>query len=360
VVCSCCKKEGKNKRTCGKADHPCGTGKCGQGSKKGGQGSKKGGQGSKKGIDSLFLPQQVTIIPGLQVTIIPEVPVIPYRLVSNLCAQSGCGNPRKYGAYCGKHRSQDTLQTGLEEAKQAGDLFACELFSELLDSVSKRTEEKDKNPLQPKFVTKTPSPAFRATTNTDFLKRMLPYMHVLQALLGPQTTCKKAIDQRKRAWKLAKMCGPNVTTVYLMDGHGAFTLRFLSNIKRMYGSARLNDLNVVIVDIVPRVTDYHHGFFQTQCGKIQCRTQKITDCPKGPENLIYMNFCGIARSLDEVVAFNKSCSPSQPLMISYSVARMKEGLKQNIAKQISHPNGAKFCKLKSVRKDFETVYLKPT
>jgi len=235
-------------------------------------------------------------------------------------------------------------------------LFAEELFSSLFDS-----RFRESNPLQPKFVPRAICPAAKTQTNADFLAIMWPYTHCLLSLLGTEKH-QKVIDQKFRADALAQFCGPNITTVYLMDGHGAFTLLFLSAVQMMYGAPRLNELNIIIVDINRTVNDYHNKFFQTRSGRIQCRVQDITNCPKGPGNLIYMNFCGITNALHEVKNFVKACHPTQPLLISFSIARMKEGRKMNIFSQLqnSSPNGAEFRRLKTGRKDFRTIWLEPS
>jgi len=134
-------------------------------------------------------------------------------------------------------------------------LFAEELYSSLFDS---RFQES--NPLQPKFVPRATSPAANTQTNTAFLAIMERYAPCLLSLLGTEKH-QKVIDRKFRAERLAELCGPNITTVYLMDGHGAFTLLFLSKVKLMYGDQRLNDLNIIIVDINRTVNDYHNKFF---------------------------------------------------------------------------------------------------
>jgi len=361
--CSCCNQANKRRPTCGKKDHPCLKNLCFP-TIVGGRNDSKCGDLKYSMTEIPFQPITVSLP-----TVIPYQPFtvnvtgdLKYRLpdqlvlqMQNTCQQPNCSNPKKFGWYCGKHRCKHTLQTGIEQATKDGDLFAKELFSRLFESRFEVT-----NPLQPKFDLKTRSPAAETKSNADFLKIMETYTSYLLCLLGTEKH-RKVIDQKMRARKLAEKCGPHITTVYLMDGHGAFTLLFLSNVQEMYGPERLNNLNVVIVDIDREVTDYHKKFFQTQSGRIQCYLQDITSCPKGPENLIYMNFCGITKALPAVKNFVKSCNPTQPLVISFSIARMKNDKKMNIFSQIqkSSPNGAEFERLKTGRKDFRTIWLQP-
>jgi len=344
--CSCCGQANKRVPTCGRKDHPCLKNRCFLTAVGGRNDSKRGALPS-----SVSTRNSISIDPSQM-----QPDQLALQMQNTQCQQPNCSNPKKFGWYCGKHRSKHTLQTGIEQATKEGDLFAKELFSHLFQS-----RFRESNPLQPKFDLKAPSPAAETISNAGFLEIMgAKYTPYLLCLLGTEKH-KKVVDQKMRACKLAKMCGPHITTVYLMDGHGAFTLLFLSNVQEIYGSERLNNLNIVIVDIDPQVNDYHKKFFQTQSGRIQCYLQDITSCPTGPENLIYMNFCGITKALPAVKNFVKSCNPTQPLVISFSIARMKDDKKINIFSQIqkSSPNGAEFERLRTGRKDFRTIWLQP-
>jgi hypothetical protein len=145
--------------------------------------------------------------------------------------------------------------------------------------------------------------------------------------------------------------------VRLMDGHCGFLMQYLNQVKLMYGEKRLNSLTIELVDIIPSITQWHQELYP--CKTLHCLTESIVDAKHALPNstLLYMNFCGVAKSWDDVCLFLKK-HPIECLL-SFSVARAAKSFEHSL---IAHTS-SKICnwrveKVDSDRRDFVTYVVK--
>eukprot|EP01114_Cavostelium_apophysatum_P004388 TRINITY_DN14616_c0_g1_i1.p1 TRINITY_DN14616_c0_g1~~TRINITY_DN14616_c0_g1_i1.p1 ORF type:complete len:281 (-),score=27.28 TRINITY_DN14616_c0_g1_i1:103-945(-) len=261
-----------------------------------------------------------------------------------------CQNPAKYGAYCGTHIRKYQLEE-CQKRLRLNNSFGHELCRNIGERLYRQ-----KNPLQPNWIPTIKSPGSEAKTLTEFTTIMLQYLDILLSLMERQS----AVDQRDRAKELAKCITPNIEEVVLMDGHGSLTLLFFLAVLELHGGDRLNRLKITIVDIDLTVVNYHEKFFAFK--NISSSYKDITAEELSPNKLIYMNFCGITKSLVDVKSFlQKIGSKVQPLLVSFSYQRrasVNDGTKKNVAARLKRavPNGKKFTVV-TEREDFKTFRL---
>jgi hypothetical protein len=232
-----------------------------------------------------------------------------------------------------------------------GDVFGEWLATLVLNDILGQKS----NPLQPsvKHSGNYPGPRFN---NLDaLLDFFLKYLDVLRAPLGiikgKGKTNKKVEDQDCRGRMLAYLLLPHQKVVRLMDGRCGLLLTYLSNVRDLYGTDRLNSLTIELVDIVPEVTIWHKLMYR--CRNIHCLTENILSLakPLTVNVLLYLNFCGIAKHFAAVITYLQSYSTE--CMISFSTARRAQ--KKNYEKMlIASLPGYSLRKLPSQRNDFAT------
>jgi len=272
------------------------------------------------------------------------------------CQRINCTNKCLAGKnYCGKHNKYNVLEESLHKYVQSGDQFGEEICRNAL-------MEESGNPLKPKRI-KHRSGRQETSLATWTLKMLELYKQALDAILQAPVHegegNMKLLDQENRAKKLAEMLKPYHSSVCLMDGHGRFLLYFFREVLDQHGAARLNALNIQLVDIDPEVTAYHLCFFAgAGCANVKCLTQDITLMQKLRTTLTYFNFCGIQSSLEGVAKFIQKEPHDHSLLISWSVARGAG--KKKPQKQLQGRIPKTMCLVKlatNLRKDFLTYVL---
>lgn len=224
------------------------------------------------------------------------------------------------------HNKLEFIHQKVEEAKST-DMFFQKCLASMVLEESLAKMAKKANPLQPALeLAKSATqgctiPTFK--TNTQFLRFYWKYVDILLAPLGvpvnPQEISAKVVDQLRRARCLANLLRTCHKVVRLMDGHCGFLLMFMAEVHDRYGSKYLNSLKFELVDIDDTVTQWHKHMYR--CTTLECLTENIVDRknPLPDSTLLYLNFCGVSKSFEDVRAYLKE-HPIQ-CMLSFSMAR---------------------------------------
>jgi hypothetical protein len=341
------------------------------------EGASKGNKGemSKKvknhldHLDNLKFPMQVPLPAGFSASsasgLAPNNGSRPVP-ADIPCAISGCKYCVSPGrVYCTKsHHKYQFLYEARCKFLAEKDSFGVYL----VDSICKG-KTMNSNPLQPvngSAPMGSPPPEFIHLL--DWYHFMKKYQSILHAALGVKldgTENKKLIDQKLRAEYLASMFRPGFHSIIrYMDGFGGFTLLLLEQLCMKYGESVLTTFHLEIVDIVPEVTLWHQNTFR--CVQIHCQTEKIVDIHRPlisssplttTRTLLYMNFCGIKESFNEVVTYLQHYP--MECLLSFSLQR-KGNLYEK--KLYGHLLNTRYCtwqvrKMSTNRKDFGTYHV---
>lgn len=184
---------------------------------------------------------------------------------------------------------------------------------------------------------------------------LLPYEDVFHANLGILLDGSASVglkDQKKRAEMIAGELNPAVhRALRTMSGFYGFPLLLFGEILDQHGESYLRSLRLELVDIDDGITEWHKATLR--CKKVTCLTEKIVDKrrPVNDNTYVYMNFCGIAESFDDVCEFLNE----HPIrcMVSFTVLRAAKDYERAFIAR-SGRKGWRIEKVKSPRKDFVT------
>jgi len=254
----------------------------------------------------------------------PQVENPQIEAVESKCAHPNCTVPIRNGkrTYCSNHHNKsEHFKCRIDFYTSCRDSFGVYLCTILL---RESFTVKKKNGLQPEELPENKPAVEEFETLSDLVAFFRPYIPDLLAVLGVKldgTPNLKLIDQKNRVEKLLelfRLSGYN--KLRLMDGHCGLLLTFLDKFEQEFGKERLNALTIELVDICPKVTNWHEAMFK--CPRnIHCLTEDIIpEKPLENTTMLYMNFCAIAESIEKVIEFLKHSSPST-CMLSFTVMR---------------------------------------
>lgn len=184
---------------------------------------------------------------------------------------------------------------------------------------------------------------------------LLPYEDVFHANLGILLDGSASVgleDQNVRAQMIASELNPAVhRALRTMSGFYGFLLLVFRAILNLHGESYLRSLRLELVDIDDGITEWHKATLC--CEKVTCLTEKIVDVrlPVNDNTYVYMNFCGIAESFDDVCEFLNQ----HPIrcMVSFTVQRAAKDYERAFIAR-SGRRGWRIEKVPSPRKDFVT------
>jgi len=223
------------------------------------------------------------------------------------------------------------------------------------------SKEERTNPIKPKVLREVLRllliPQFKSCS--DLLTFYEPYLELLLcSSLGALVDGSEGVnlkDQKRRAYKVAlDLYARGATLLRLMDGRGGFLLLVLREVKKMFGENFLNNLEIELVDIDRDVIFWHAKMFP--CQKIQhLREDIIPQMLFSPNErmLLYMNFCGIADSFQNVIDYLGKLRGGDYCLISFSIARAAARIEGEFRSRLERL-GLTFAKTETGRNDFVT------
>ena len=175
------------------------------------------------------------------------------------------------------------------------------------------------NPLQPTGPISNPPSEQKNLIN--FMDIFIKYGECLLAMVGDKKS-KAVKDLVIRAQEVVKiLVSGNFKKLRLMDGHGRMIYLIYNELKKQGHLNLLDHLEIELVDLEDKVINYHKSVFG-KCDKFKIIKSNICSMTKSPDTLVYMNFCGISKSIDEVQLYLKqSALLGIPVVVSFSLAR---------------------------------------
>jgi len=213
------------------------------------------------------------------------------------------------------------------------------------------------NQLQPtQGISSLPPDLMKAKTLSEFVSKFKRYLPVLFAMAEANVNGlpgKKILDMRARASRVSRLLQTGkYAKLRLMDGHGRMFMLICQDLIDNGQVTLLDNLQIEIVDISPTVNHYHTSLFRGDgCKNIKAINCDILKLPISSDTLIYLNFCGLAKSLEQVKEFTRKCGGSGvPFVLSYS------GRNNNHESSLVPivPSGFHFNKLETGRKNYIT------
>ncbi|ETO01891.1 histon H1 [Reticulomyxa filosa] len=224
--------------------------------------------------------------------------------------------------YCVKyHHKWEVINCNFNRFKNEDDQFGiklCQMFFE--DDQNNPLQPKGKIPVRPACAAETALSKF----SSQFWEK---YGEVLLAIAGAITVKKKGcrrIDLEKRAEAVAQLLiKGNFKTLRLMDGHGRILFLILKHLIDQKREDLVDSLKIELVDIDADVHAYHKGVFVGEgCKNIKVIHKDVLDMGISPATLVYLNFCGIAKSVKKVETFREEYKKQQiSFVLSFSISR---------------------------------------